>query len=199
MSKKAAQEEAVRQAVEKLQGVDIAARCAQLNLPQPESGILKFRAFAIHFELDTETFELVKRPSGDPAKETDRILILHLLLCEQPLRPSDELIAFREFPGGMFYQEPFLSRTVRPLVKRFGNNLDQLKETLSYLDFEELGLGDFSARIHCFGCITITLIYRLSDEEFPAEAELLFNRPAKHALSAEDAVVMAARVCFRLF
>jgi hypothetical protein len=120
-------------------------------------------------------------------------------LCEQPLQPSDELIPFREFPGGMFYFEPFLSRTVRPLVKRYGNNLEKLKETLSYLDYEELELGDFGARIHCFGCIYITLIYRLGDEEFPAEAELLFNRPAKHALSAEDAVVMAARICFRLF
>jgi hypothetical protein len=199
MSKQAAQQEAIRQAIEKLQGVELAARCAQLKLPQPENGILKFRAFAINFELNTETFELFKKPSGDLAKESDRILILHLLLCEQPLKPSDELITFRDFPGGMFYLEPFLSRTVRPLVKRYGNDLDKLKETLSYLDFEELELGDFSARIHCFGCIYITLIYRLGDSEFPAEAELLFNRPAPRALSAEDAVVMAARTCFRLF
>jgi hypothetical protein len=199
MSKQDAQFEAIRQAVEKLKTVDLAVRCALLKLPAPENGILKFRAFAIQFELNTQTFELIKKPSGDPAKESDRILILHLLLCEQPLQPSDELIPFREFPGGMFYFEPFLSRTVRPLVKRYGNNLEKLKETLSYLDYEELELGDFGARIHCFGCIYITLIYRLGDEEFPAEAELLFNRPAKHALSAEDAVVMAARICFRLF
>ncbi len=199
MSKQDAQTEAIRQAIEKLQGVDLAARCALLKLPQPENGILKFRAFAINFELNIETFELFKKPSGDPAKDSDRILILHLLLCEHPLQPSDKLISFREFSGGMFYHEPFLSRTVRPLVKRYGNDLEKLKETLSYLDFEELDLGDFSARIHCFGCIYITLIYRLGDDEFPAEAELLFNRPAKHALSAEDAVVMAARVCSRLF
>lgn len=199
MSKSDAQRDAVARAVEKLRGVDLATRCAQLKLPQPENGMLKFRAFAIDFELNIETFELVKKPSGDPAKESDRILILHLLLCDHPLQPSDELISFREFSGGMFYHEPFLSRTVRPLVKRYGNNLEKLKETLSYLDVQPVELGDFGARIHCFGCIYITLIYRLGDGEFPAEAELLFNRPAVYALSAEDAVVMAARVCFRLF
>ena len=199
MSKAEAQSEAIERAVEKLREVNLSARCALLNLPQPENGILKFRAFAINFELNTETFELFKKRSGDPAKDSDRILILHLLLCEQPLRPSDELVSFRDFPGGMFYLKPFYSRTAVPLAERYGNNLEKLKETLSYLDYEEVDLGDFAARVHCIGCLYLTLIYRLGDDEFPAEMELLFNVPTQRAFCAEDAVVMAERVCFRLF
>jgi len=199
VSKVEARKEAIRMAVEKLRGVDIPARCAQLKLPQPENGILKFRAFAINFELNIETFELIKQPSGDPAKDRDHLLVLHFLLCEQPLQPSNELIHFRDFPGGMFYLEPFLSRTARPLAERYGNNFAKLKETLSYLDYEEVDLGDFGAQIHCIGCLYLTLICRAGDDEFPAEVELLFNLPTKRALCAEDAVVMAERVCFRLF
>ncbi len=199
MSKIEAQNEAVERAVEKLCDVDLSERCALLKLPAPENGKISLRAFGTDFELTTDTFELFVKESGQPAKEGDRILILHLLLCEMPLKESEELVSFRDFPGGAFYLEPFLSRSVRPLVKRYGNRIDELKAALDRFDFQPLELGDFSARIHAVGCLYITLIYRLGDDEFPAEAELLFNAPCKRALCAEDAAVLAGRICFGLF
>jgi len=199
MSKAEAQIEAAARAVEQLQLVDLPARCALLKLPAPENGKVSLRAFGIDFELTTDTFELFIRESGQPAKGADRILVLHFLLCDLPLKESDELITFRDFPGGSFYLEPFLSRSVRPLVKRYGNRLDELKAALNRFDFQPLELGDFSARIHAMGCLYITLIYHLGDEEFPAEAELLFNAPTQRALCAEDAAVLAGRICFGLF
>jgi hypothetical protein len=199
MSKQDAQIEAIRQSVEKLRDIDLAVRCEMLKLPQPEGERLKIRAFAQDFELNVYTFELLNVKTGAPAKDADRILILHLLLCELPLTPSDELVTFRDFPGGSFYLEPFLSRTVRPLVKRYGNRLDELKAAMSRFDFQPLELGDFSARIHAVGCLYVTLIYRLGDDEFPAEAELFFNTPVKRAFCAEDAAVLAGRICFGLF
>jgi hypothetical protein len=199
MSKQDAQLEAIRQAVGRLQQIDLPTRCAALKLPAPVDGCLKLRAFGINFELTTDTFELLVSKTGVPAKEADRILILHLLLCEVPLTPSDELITFRDFPGGAFYLKPFLSRTVRPLVKRYGNRLDELKAAMNRFDFQPLELGDFSARIHAIGCLYVTLVYRLGDDEFPAEAELFFNTPVKRAFCAEDAAVLAGRICFGLF
>ncbi len=199
MSKQDAQAEAIRRAVAKLKTVDLLARCADLKLPAPVDGCLNLRAFGADFKLITDTFELMVCKTGAPAKDADRILVLHLLLCELPLTPSDELVTFRDFPGGSFYLEPFLSRTVRPLVKRYGNRLDELKAAMSRFDFQPLELGDFSARIHAVGCLYVTLIYRLGDDEFPAEAELFFNTPVKRAFCAEDAAVLAGRICFGLF
>ena len=199
MSKQDAQTEAIRQAVIKLKQVDLPARCAALKLPAPIDGRLKLRAFGADFQLTTDTFELFVSKTGALAKEADRILILHLLLCDLPLNPSEELITFRDFPGGAFYLEPFLSRTVRPLVKRYGNKLDELKSAMTRFDFKPLELGDFSARIHAVGCLYVTLVYRLGDDEFPAEAELFFNAPVKRAFCAEDAAVLAGRICFGLF
>ncbi len=199
MSKQDAQQEAIRQAVEKLKLIDLPTRCALLKLPAPENGKIDLRAFGTDFELITGTFKLFIKATGKPAKETDRILILHLLLCELPLTFSEELITFRDFPGGAFYLEPFLSRTVRPLVKHYGNRIDELKKALTRFDFQPLELGDFSARIHAVGCLYVTLVYRLGDEEFPADAEIFFNAPTKRAFCAEDAAVLAGRICFGLF
>ena len=199
MSKQDAHAEAIRRAVAKLKTVDLPARCAALKLPAPVDGRLNLRAFGTDFLLTADTFELMVSKTGAPAKEADRILILHLLLCESPLSPSDELITFRDFPGGAFYLEPFLSRTVRPLVKRYGNRLDDLKAAMNRFDFQSLEQGDFSARIHAVGCLYVTLIYRLGDDEFPAEAELFFNAPVKRVFCADDASVLAGRICFGLF
>lgn len=198
MSKQTAQREVIRQAVEKLQPVDLQARCALLKLPAPENGQLALRAFGTDYILTTDTFDLLDAKTGAAAKEVDRILILHLLLCDHPLIASDELIPFRAFPGGAFYLEPFLSRSVRPLVKRYGNRLEELQKAVSRFDFQPVGIGDFSARIQAVGCLTVTLVYRLGDDEFPAEAELFFNAPVKRAFCAEDAVVLASRICFGL-
>lgn len=199
MSKQDAQAEAIRRAVAKLKTVDLSARCMALKLPAPVDGCLNVRAFGTDFKLLADTFELVISKTGAPAKDADRILVLHLLLCESPLSPSDELITFRDFPGGTFYLEPFLSRTVRPLVKRYGNRLDDLKAAMNRFDFQPLEHGDFSARIHVIGCLYVTLIYRLGDDEFPAEAELFFNAPVKRVFCADDASVLAGRICFGLF
>ena len=198
MSKQTAQREAIRLAVERLQPIDLQARCALLKLPAPENGRIALRAFGIDYILRTNTFELLDAKSGAAAKEVDRILMLHLLLCEHPLTASDELIPFRDFPGGAFYLEPFLSRAVRPLAKRYGNRLEELQKAVSRFDFQPLKIGDFSARIHGLGCLTVTLVYRLGDDEFPAEAELFFNAPVRRAFCAEDAVVLASRLSFGL-
>jgi hypothetical protein len=199
MSKETAQKEAIRQAILKLGQVDLAARCAMLKLPPPCDGKLELRAFATDFVLDTVAFTLLNRATGTAAKDGDLILILHLLLCELPLSPSEELVPFRDFPGGMFYLEPFLSRSVRPLAKRYGNRIEELRGALARFDHELLELGDLSARIHCIGCLYVTLVYRLGDDEFPTQAELFFNAPTKRALCAEDAAVLAGRICFGLF
>jgi hypothetical protein len=198
MSKQTAQREVIRQAVEKLQPVDLQARCALLKLPAPTNGQLALRAFGTDYILTTDTFDLLDAKTGAAAKEVDRILLLHLLLCEHPLIASDELIPFRAFPGGAFYLEPFLSRSVRPLVKRYGNRLEELQKAVSRFDFQPVAIGDFSARIQAVGCLSVTLVYRLGDDEFPAEAELFFNAPVKRAFCAEDAVVLASRICFGL-
>jgi len=197
MSKAEAQKEAAARAAEQLRETDLAEQCRLLRLQEPKEGCLTLRMFGMDVVLNLETFELTQI-SGKPVKEADRILLLHYLLCTHPLTPSDELISFRDFPGGAFYLEPFRSRTVNPLVQRYGKSFHGLEKAFERFDCQPLKMGDLSAKIHALGCIDITLICRAGDDEFPAEAEVFFNRPAQHALCAEDAAVLASRICIGL-
>ncbi len=198
MPKRSGYEAAVRTAVEKLGKVDLADRCARLGLPKPQDGILKLRTFGMDMILRMSDFQLILVDSDKPAKISDRILVLHYLLCDLPVHQTDELISFRDLKGGMFYWEPFFSRTVRPLVQRIGNDLELLRNNLEKFDWEPVSLGDFGARIHVIGRLYLTLIYRLGDEEFPASADLLFDAGIKRVYDAEDAAVLASRISMGL-
>lgn len=198
MSKKAAQEEALRLALEKLENVDLTTRCPLLGLPLPEHETLHFRAFGMDLLLQQPDFPLLKADSGEPAKLSERVLVLHYLLYDSPLVLTNELISFKGFPEGQFYWQPFRSRTVNPLISRIGNDLDLLQTHLQRFDWEEVAMGDFGARIHGIGKIYVTLVYHCGDDEFPPEADVLFDTCIKQVFVAEDVAVLASRICLGL-
>jgi len=198
MSKKIGHEEAIRIAVEKLQNIDLDTRCANLGLAKPRNGIIQLRAFSTDMSLRQSDLQLFAKGSDEPVKSIDRILVLHYLLCDLPVHVTDDLISFRQLTGGQFYWEPFVSRSVRPLVRQIGNNLELLRKNLDKFDWEPVSLGDFGARIHTIGKLYLTLVYRLGDDEFPAAADLLFDACIKRVYNAEDAAVLANRICMEL-
>ena len=193
-----AHEEAVGIAVERLREVDIDRRCESLGLSKPDGGSVRLRAFGEDMTLLLPGFQLVFTGSGEPVKANDRILVLHYLLCDLPVEETGELISFRELTGGQFYWEPFCSRTVRPLVGQIGNDLELLKSNLNRFDWEPVSLGDLGARIHAVGKLHCTLVYRIGDDEFPPAADFLFDSSFKRIYNAEDAAVLAGRICLSL-
>lgn len=198
MSKKTGYEATIRAAVEKLRDIDLPGRCAGLGLPKPHEDRLEFRAFGTGMVLRLPDFELFQAGTDTPAKVSDRVLVLHYLLCDLPIPATDELISFRQMESGMFYWEAFLSRSVRPLAERIGNNLELLEKNLNRFDWQPVSLGDLGARIHAIGKVYVTLIYRLGDEEFPASADILFDAGIKRVYVTEDAAVLAGRICMGL-
>ena len=198
MSEKSGYEATIRTAVEKLGKIELTDRCNRLGLPGPQDGIIKLRAFGTDMMLRLSDYQLILADSGQPAKISDRILVLHYLLCDLPIVGTDELISFRQMDSGQFYLPAFLSRSVRPLAERIGNDLAMLKRNLDRLDWEPVSLGDLGARIHAVGKVFVTLVYRLGDDEFPASADILFDANIKRVYSTEDAAVLASRICMGL-
>lgn len=199
MTKIEGQLEAVRMAAENLRGADLVARCALLGLPAPENGAIRLRAFGEDMRLRVPEFSLESVP-GKPARPGDHILALHYLQCDLPVKPGGDLITFRDFPGGQFYLEPFLSRTIKPLLRRVGNDPSLLEQKLARYDWSRGAAegGALNARIHALGNLFGTLIWRPGDEEFSPTADFLFDPAAKRALNAEDAAYLASRICLGL-
>jgi hypothetical protein len=198
MSIPKAYQEAIRQAVDALAGIDLRKRAPALGLPAPgEDGAMSLRGLGRNLILNPE-YELMESEGGRPAKPAERILLLHYLACDRPVVEAGNLISFRDFPGGMFYEKAFQARSVKPLVGAIGNDLARLERNLGRFDWERQAQGDFSAKIHAFGNIRMTLVYQVGDDEFGPSADVLFDACVRQALVTEDAAVLASRICLGL-
>ena len=129
---------------------------------------------------------------------TEQILILHYLerATGEPLSGRD--IDFRSVPQGGFYWSAFVSRAKKPLLETFGNDLDLYLKVAQSLGGEPQSLGDAAARFMAFPLVPVTHVLWGGDEEFPPEANILFDDTIPQHLSTEDIAALAGASVYRL-
>jgi hypothetical protein len=127
----------------------------------------------------------------------EQVLILHYLQGSRPFL-KNQWIAYREIPGAGFYFGPFVKRAVDPLKKVFGNNSTGFAAAAVRLGGVAQETGDAA---YCFSplpYVPLQLIVWVGDDEFPAEANILFDGTAGDYLSPEDAAWLASLLVYRL-
>ena len=201
--KQHAEQEAIRLASAKLATLeDWPARCIRLGLPDPAAagGAIRIAVLGTMLEIRPQESQAVVMGSGRPPKPADHLLALHYLLGESPMAPAREWITFREFPGGQFYWEPFLARSIKPLIARMGNDLGLLRDRLRRFPArdEPLSDGGLQTTVQALGIIELRLVYRPGDDEFQPSADVLYDACARRVLCAEDAAALASRFCMGL-
>jgi hypothetical protein len=130
---------------------------------------------------------------------TEQILILHYLERSTGEPLSGRSIDFREVPdGGGFYWSAFVSRAKKPLLETFGNDLELYLKVAQTLGGEPQDLGDAAARFPAFPLVPVTHVLWRGDEEFPPEANILFDDTISRHLSTEDIAALAGASVYRL-
>jgi hypothetical protein len=128
----------------------------------------------------------------------EQVLILHYLQADVPAGPSGDWVAYREIPGATFYFGVFVKRAVDPLKKLFGQDLPGFGRAAARLMGEPLQIGDAGFEFRVFPRVPVRLVLYAGDEEFPAEANILFDRSIGRMLSPEDVAWMAGMLVYRL-
>jgi hypothetical protein len=128
----------------------------------------------------------------------EQVLILHYLMA--PVMPSSthHWIAYREIPGAGFYFGAFVKRAVDPLKKVFGENIAGFKRAAQKLHPQEIDNGDAGFEFRILPAVPLQLILWAADDEFPAEANILFDKNIGQILSPEDVAWLAGMVVYRL-
>ena len=128
----------------------------------------------------------------------EQVLILHYMVGADPDRDPGDMIAYREIPGASFYFGPFVKRAVNPLKEVFGRDLDAFHRTFERLGGTPIDAGDAGFRFQAFPQLALHYILWEGDDEFDAEANILFNESTGDCLSPEDAAWLASMVVYRL-
>ena len=138
--------------------------------------------------------------ADDAEKEVplqEQVLILHYLQSG-PSPETGTLVAYREIKDASFYFGPFTSRAINPLKKVFGENHEGLEKTAPLLSGTPIADGDAGYVFRPLPGIPIRMILWAGDDEFPPEANILFDSSIAKILSAEDIAWLTGMVIYRL-
>jgi hypothetical protein len=138
------------------------------------------------------------RRSGQEIPLQEQVLILHYLLGADPRRPAGRWVAYREIPGAGLYFPVFVKRAVNPLKAVFGRDLEAFGHCARQLAGQALPEGDAGFQFQVFPQLALQFILWAADEEFDAEASILFTASAGECLSPEDMAWLAGMVVYRL-
>jgi hypothetical protein len=127
----------------------------------------------------------------------EQVLILHYLLAPGET-VSGNWMAYREIPGASFYFSAFVKRAVDPLKKVFGGDVSILERAAEKLGGRAIDAGDAGFEFDVFPRVPIQLILWEGDEEFPPEANILFDEIVGGQLSPEDIAWLAGMLVYRL-
>lgn len=127
---------------------------------------------------------------GKPADIATAILLMHYLLTADGTPLASKWIAFRNLPGGLGYDAAFQGRANLRLAHAFGANAAAFETAAKRLGGERLTFGDASFAFRALPRVWLAVVLNIADDEFPANANLLFDAAASHYLPTEDLAVL---------
>ncbi len=115
-----------------------------------------------------------------------KILILRYLLFAKKTPFNGELSAFRDFPGGDLYIQPFTGRCINRMRFKYGSKIDVFRRACEGIGGKEVSYADACYDIELFDGLFVRLILWEGDEEFPASAQILFSSNFRDAFETYD-------------
>jgi len=144
---------------------------------------------------------LVSYPDGLLAEEldqSDHLMIMQYLNTGQKVLPQGKWVSFLELPGGPNHYPPFVKRGIEPLAEKFGTNLEAFIKAAQELDGQEIKMGDKAFLIPALPYLPLAVALWQEDEEFPAQANILFEASNLNYLPTASLYILGINLSFKL-
>jgi hypothetical protein len=133
-----------------------------------------------------------------PAHPYFHLFIMYYLLFRQDMQLRGEWISEKDLPGGVtFFRGPHLLPT-NLISDRFANNLQSFCDSCRKLGGTPLKLADAAFSFTIAKDIPIAVLYWTGDEDFPAEAKILYDKAIAEHLPLDIVFALAVEVCARI-
>lgn len=131
--------------------------------------------------------------------------------CREPLSLNDELniytmlwyakegaaltgewVSFSQLKDASPFDAAFRKGNLAPIAATFTGHMEDLEQALIAYGGKKLPHGDVGYEIQPFCCIPMRVLFWEGDDEFPAQANLLFDRSATDFIHVESIVTIAS-------
>jgi hypothetical protein len=166
-----------------------------------DGGILSFLGFSFNLNTGEFTDELqrgvfeVELLNPTMYHQIAELLIEYSAAPKKPL--SGKPVKFRDFPGGIAYENAFVHKAVDPVARSFGGSPEALVAAALMLGGKRIELGQVAVEVCAFNLVPLTYILWV-DEDLPPFVNLLFDRSACDYLNAEGLANLAELTTWRL-
>lgn len=178
-------EQTYRRYLSRLASIDLSSRSRVLGISVVDDEAV-IPLFGIPYRVSASG---VRDPSGSrPIHSVSIVLCQHLLLCPGAAPPGSDWVSFKDFKDAAPFVEGFVNNAERAVARNFAGRVEDLKEASGKLGGADPGLEvsyDLSVRLDALPRVPVVLLFNDEDEEFPADATILFERGAESYLDVE--------------
>lgn len=126
-------------------------------------------------------------------------LLAVLYLANAKAAPlANQWVPYRELKDGLFYTKSFSDTVEERVCRRFGNDLEGMRDACAQLGGREVDQGDLGMVIGTFPRLPLLFIIWRGDEEFAPNARILFDVSATSYLNAFELRMLCGEVVNRL-
>lgn len=179
--------------------MDMEDLARRFNL-ETDEGALYITFFCERFRLDRRTGMITS--IDDPEKRlrfNTLMSIYHLFYYSKPeAKINGTFIPFRQVKGASPFDPAFQRTVLKPLAETFSGHQDLLEQACRQLEGRPIRQGDVGYVINAFDPIPLTVIFWDGDEEFSAQANILFDADITDFLHEETVVCLASEFADRL-
>jgi hypothetical protein len=136
--------------------------------------------------------------TNPPPHQYFDLFAIYYLLRAQDIILAGEWVSEKDLPGGStFFRGPHLVPTDL-ISNRFANDLQEFRTVCENLGGTPIDLGDGAFSFSITPDIPVAVLYWIGDEDFPAEAKLLYDRSIGELLSLDIIFALAVGICTRI-
>ena len=119
-----------------------------------------------------------------------KILLLHYLIQAKGTPASGEQITFKQITGGLAYYPAFHRRSIKPVIKSYGNNLNKYIIAAERIGGVKSDFSKYSVFFQVFPKVPVIFNLWEGDDELPADGNIVFDSSISDYLTTEDIAVL---------
>lgn len=179
---------------QKMKNIDFKERYNALGLFGYTKNNLPITYFGTTYIIDRSDFRIYYE--NDKTKNVDiftRFAIYHLFyFSKKSPSNSGEFVPLYQIKQAAPFYKAFQETVINPFAKRFDGRKKDLLQAISSSGFTPLNQSDAGFEAPAFSCVPIRYLFWDGDEEFPAQANILFDKNIIDFTHEETIITMAS-------
>jgi hypothetical protein len=182
----------VKEAQEKLRRIDRAVVAERSGATIDQDGNLRVEFLRREHVIDHAEWTVKRAGDGAAPPSLMQSLILTYLYMSDGTPPIDRWLGFRELPNGLFYAQAFHGYTGAVLVRDLNGEAAAFKQASEKLRGRALAIGDAGYAFQVLPRLKLAVVMWAGDDEFPAQAQVLFQETAPHYLITDGLAIVGS-------